>query len=114
VLTAFGIYGVVAYGVRQRTREVGIRIALGARRVGVVRMMALQGIAPVVVGLMFGAGASLYLSRFLSDLVWGMSATDPATIVAVALVLTLVAGAAAYLPARSAARSDPREALTAE
>ncbi len=114
MLTAFGIYGVVAYGVRQRAREVGIRMALGAPRNHVVRIITLHGLAPVAVGLAAGTAASLYASRYLADLVWEISTTDPPTIAGVSLLLLAVAWAAAYIPARSAAGADPMESLTAD
>jgi hypothetical protein len=114
VLTAFGIYGVVSYGVRQRRREIGIRLALGARRGTVARLVIGQGMAPVAVGLVVGVLLAVGLSRFLERLLWGVEATDPATLAAVALQLALVAVAATWLPAREATSVDPNRSLRPE
>jgi predicted permease len=111
VLTAFGIYGVVSYGVRQRRREIGIRLALGARRGTVARLVIGQGMAPVAVGLAVGVILALGLSRFLESLLWGVETTDPATIAAVALQLGAVAAVASWLPAREATSVDPNQSL---
>lgn len=114
VLTAFGIYGVLAYTVRRRRQEIGIRMALGAGGPAVSRMVALQGLVPVAVGLMVGAGGSLALSRLVASMVWGVSPTDPATISVVAALLLAVALAASWLPAREAVRTDPVRSLSPE
>jgi predicted permease len=113
-LTAFGIYGVVSYGVRQRTREIGIRVALGARRGRVTRLVMAQGIAPVVAGLGVGVVAALALARFIESLLWRVEPTDPVTLSAVVLVLGGVAAVASWLPVREATAIDPRRALGAE
>ncbi len=114
LLTAVGIFGVVSYGVRRRTKEIGIRIAMGAREAEVTRMVTRQGVLPVLLGIGVGAVGALLLTRFLQSMIWGVSATDPATFVGVALFLTAVALAASWLPARRAARGDPVRALAAE
>jgi putative ABC transport system permease protein len=114
VLTALGIYGVLAYTVRRRRQEIGIRMALGAGGPAVSRMVALQGLAPVSVGLLVGAAGSLALSRLVAGMVWGVSPTDPATIAVVAGILLAVALAASWLPAREAVRTDPVRSLDPE
>jgi putative ABC transport system permease protein len=114
LLTAIGVYGVVSYSVRQRTREIGVRMALGAQRSEVVRLVTRQGMVPVGAGLAVGLVASAGLARLLRGMVWGVSTTDPRTFLAVALLLALVGLLAALLPARRAARVDPVIALRAE
>ncbi|GMV04500.1 MAG: hypothetical protein AMXMBFR53_07800 [Gemmatimonadota bacterium] len=114
VLTALGIYGAVSYSVRQRRREAGIRIALGAREHQVVGLITLQGLAPVALGLAMGAAASAYLSRFITDLLWEVRPTDPATLGWTVALLLSVGAVAAYLPARSAAGANPRDSLAEE
>ncbi|HEY9507735.1 MAG TPA: FtsX-like permease family protein, partial [Gemmatimonadales bacterium] len=114
VLAALGIYGVIAYSVVQRTRELGIRVALGASADAVLGMVMRQGLAPVMIGLAIGLGVAAVGSRVLRSLLYGVTATDLATYGAVAAFLTVVASAASYVPARRAARSDPVQALRAE
>jgi putative ABC transport system permease protein len=111
ILAAVGIYGVVAYGVIQRTRELGIRMALGAGRGTLLRMVIRQGMMPVLAGLGLGLAAALAGGRVLRSLLFGVGAGDPATFVAATLFLVAVALAAMYVPARRAARSDPMAAL---
>ena len=111
VLAAVGIYGVVAYGVVQRTRELGIRMALGAGGGTLLRMVIRQGMTPVVAGLALGLAGALAGGRVLRSLLFGVGAGDPPTFVAVTFFLVAVALAAIYLPARRAARSDPMVAL---
>ena len=113
-LTAFGIYGVVSYGVRQRRREIGIRVALGAGRATVTRLVMGQGMAPVLVGLAAGVIGALGLARFIEGLLWGVAPTDLVTIVAVALQLAAVAAIASWLPVREAIRVDPNRSLRPE
>ncbi len=114
LLTAIGIYGVVSYAVRQRTREIGVRVALGARGWHVLRLVTAQGMLPVGVGLAIGLVAALGLTRLLRSMVWGVSPTDPRTFVVVAALLAAVALLATYLPARRATRVDPLVAMRAE
>jgi predicted permease len=113
-LTAFGIYGVLAYTVRQRRREIGIRMALGAGGGEVARLVARQAIAPVLLGLVLGGGAALGLSRLVAGYLWGVSPTDPTTLVTVAALLVGVALLASWLPAREAVALDPVRSLTPE
>lgn len=113
-LTAFGVFGVIAYDVRRRRREIGIRMALGARPGEVLRLMAAQGLWPVLAGLVLGAGAALWLGRVVQSLVWGVSPTDPTVFAVVAALLLTVTVLASWLPARQAARVDPVRSLGAE
>jgi putative ABC transport system permease protein len=113
-MAALGIFGVLSYTVTQRTRELGIRLALGAAPGAVRRMVVRQGLGLVVAGLVAGLAGSLALLRVMSSLLYGVAPTDPATFAAVAAVLVTVATAASYLPARRATRVDPMIALRAE
>jgi predicted permease len=110
-LTAFGIYGVLAYTVRRRRREIGIRRALGAGGPEVTRLVVVQGIAPVLVGLLLGMAASAGLSRVIAGYLWGVTPTDPTTLAAVAAILLGVALLASWIPAREAVRVDPVRTL---
>jgi putative ABC transport system permease protein len=114
LLSAVGIYGVMAYSVTQRTHEIGIRMALGAERGDVTRLIVRHGMAVAFVGIAAGAGAAFALSRFISGLLFEVSPTDPATFAGVAALLVGVAFLACYLPARRAARIDPMVALRHE
>jgi putative ABC transport system permease protein len=113
-LAGFGIYGVVSYSVARRRTEMGIRMALGAGAGGLQRMVLWQGIRPVVAGLLVGIAAALAAGRILSSLLFQVSARDPLTIGAVAVVLLAVSAAAALAPARRATRVDPMKALRFE
>jgi len=114
VLAAVGIYGVMSYNVAQQTREIGIRIALGAKRRDVLRMTVKQALKLVGIGLLIGLPTAFVLTRVMSSLLFGISATDPITFVSISLVLTGVAMLASYIPALRATRVDPMVALRAQ
>jgi len=114
ILAAIGIYGVMAYNVAQRTREIGIRMAMGARRSDVLRLVLTQSILPAATGVFLGLSVALALTRLMASLLFGLTPTDPATFAAVALLLILVALAATYMPARRATKVDPLVALRYE
>ena len=114
LLAAVGIYGVISYAVAQRTREIGIRIALGAGRAEVMKVVVAQGMVPVLSGLAIGLAASMGLTRLMTGMLYGVHAADPATFIAVGLVLAGVALAATLVPARRALRIAPVEALRTE
>jgi putative ABC transport system permease protein len=113
-LAAIGIYGVMSYLVEQRTREIGIRIALGAGRGAVVRLVVRYGMTLGAIGIAIGLAVAVGLSRVLSSLLFGVQATDPATFVGVALVLGVVALVASWIPAHRATHIDPVNALRSE
>ena len=114
LLASLGIYGVVAYSVGQRTSEMGIRMALGAQPGSISGMVLRQGMAPVLAGLAVGVAGSLALGQLLGSLLFGVKATDPATIAGVATMLAVVAAVASWVPARRATRIDPAVALRGE
>lgn len=113
-LAAIGLFGVMAYLVAQRTREIGVRLALGATRGEVFRLILGRGIALAAIGAAAGVGAALWLTRVMETLLFSVSRTDPATFIAVPLALIAVAGLACYIPARRAMRVDPVVALRGE
>jgi predicted permease len=114
VLAGIGIYGVISYSVAQRSREFGIRMALGAQRGDVMRLVLTQGGKISAAGIVLGSAASLGLTRLMAKLLYSVSAADPATFAVVAFVLALIAMAAAYIPARRTLRVDPQIALRQE
>ena len=114
VLSCVGIYGVISYLAGQRTHEIGIRMALGAQRNDVLRLILGHGAKMVLIGVGAGIAASLALTRLMAKLLFGVSAYDPLTFLAVACLLVLVALAASYIPARRAMRVDPIVALRYE
>jgi ABC-type antimicrobial peptide transport system permease subunit len=114
LLAAVGIYGVVAFATRQRTHEIGIRIALGAGRRDVLRLVVGQGLKLALIGVSVGIAAALVLTQFLASRLYGVKPADPLTFIAVSLILIAVTLAACYIPARRAAKVDPMVALRNE
>jgi putative ABC transport system permease protein len=111
ILAAVGVYGVMSYTVTQRTHEIGIRMALGAQRSEIVRIVTRDGGKLALLGIAIGAGAALISTRLMSSLLFGVSASDPVTFVVIALLLSIVTLLASYIPARRAAGTDPMTAL---
>ena len=114
VLALVGIYGVVSYGVSQRTHEIGIRVALGARGQEVVKMVVSQGMRAVLIGVLCGTVVAVALTRFLAAYLYSVTPTDPITFASVVLIFIAIALAACLVPALRAARIDPMEALRYE
>ena len=114
VLAAVGIYGVMAYSMSQRTHEIGLRMALGAQTRDVMKMVVRQGMALAMIGVAIGLGASYGLTRLMKTLLFGVGATDLLTFTVVALLLTMVALIACWIPARRATKIDPMVALKYE
>ena len=114
LLASIGIYGVISYVVGQRTHEIGLRVTLGAQRGDVFRLVAGQGAAMALLGVLIGTAAALGLTRLLAKMLFGVSAHDPLTFIGVAILLTAVALAACYIPAQRAMRVDPVLALRHE
>jgi ABC-type antimicrobial peptide transport system permease subunit len=114
LLAIVGIYGVLAYSVARRTRELGVRIALGASSSNVLGLVLRQAVATAAAGVVVGGIAAYALTRFMRSIVFGVSTSDPLTYAAVAALLLVVALLAAYIPARRATRMDPMIALRAE
>ena len=114
MLAALGVYGVVAYSVGARTKEIGIRVALGAQGRDILRLVMRQGFVLVSVGLALGAACALALTRYLASLLYGVSTSDPLAFSAGAVLLAIAALLASYLPARRATKVDPTVALRHE
>jgi putative ABC transport system permease protein len=114
VLSSIGVYGVMAYLVSEQTHEIGIRMALGAPRENVLGMIFRRGMLTTAIGLAAGLAAAYALARLMASLVWGVTATDPATFIGIALALVAAAALAIYIPARRAMHIDPIVALRYE
>ncbi len=114
LLALFGIYGVLSYSVNLRTQELAIRQALGAQARDLTALVVRQGMSLVLLGIGIGLGVALALTRLMKTLLFGVSATDPLTFTVIALLLTLVALPACWIPARRATKVDPITALRSE
>jgi putative ABC transport system permease protein len=114
VLAAVGIYSVLAYAVRQRQREIGIRLALGAQLNDVLRMVIVEGMRPALIGVALGLAGAFALRRAISSLIFGVSESDPLTFLSVSVLLAMVALVASILPAYRATKVDPMRALREE
>jgi len=114
LLAALGAYGLLSYAVRQRTREMGIRLALGAQRRDVLGLVLRDGMRLAAIGSLLGLGGALFLGRLLSGMLYGVAATDPGTYLAVTALILLVALLACFIPARRATRVEPTVALRSE
>jgi putative ABC transport system permease protein len=113
-LAAVGIYGVMAYLVSRRTREVGVRMAVGADRRDVIALVLRDAAVQILPGLVAGIAGAVFLARFMRSQLYGVSPSDPLTLTAVAVLFTAIALLASWIPARRAAKTDPLEALRAE
>ena len=110
-MAAVGIYGLIQYSIATRTQEIGLRIAIGAQPGDIFRMIIGEGLTLSLIGVAFGLAGALWFGRAASSLLYGVTAADPLTFTAVALLLTAVATTACYFPARRAVRIDPIRAL---
>jgi putative ABC transport system permease protein len=114
VLAAVGIYGVMAYTVSERTHEIGVRVALGATRHEVLRMIMSEAVALAAAGIVLGIGGAAATSRLMAALLFGVTPTDPSTFASIAAILMAIALAGSYVPARRATRVDPMATLRSE
>jgi ABC-type antimicrobial peptide transport system permease subunit len=114
ILGAVGLYGVLSYVVAQRTREIGVRMALGATAAAVRRQVVSQGTTVVLIGVLIGVGAALASTRFLGALLYGVEAVDPVVFAAMSLIMISMGVLASYMPARRASSVDPIEALRSD
>jgi ABC-type antimicrobial peptide transport system permease subunit len=114
ILACIGLYGLLSYEVSRRTREIGIRMALGAGQRDVLRMVVEEGLELTIAGAVFGVAAALAVTRYLGSILYGVHPGDPVTLIVVAAILMIVALAACWIPARRAARVDPMVALRYE
>jgi putative ABC transport system permease protein len=113
-LAIIGIYGVMSYNVEQRTHEIGVRTALGAAQCDILQLVVARGFKITLLGIFAGVLGALALTRFMASLLFNVSATDPLTFILVALILSAAALTASYIPARSASKLDPMNALRTE
>jgi ABC-type antimicrobial peptide transport system permease subunit len=114
LLAVTGVYGLLAYAVSQRTQEIGVRVALGAARGDVIRLIVGQGLRLAIAGVALGAVGALGVTRVIASLLYNISPTDPVTFIGASLFLTLLAALASYIPTRRAIAVDPLIALRSE